>query len=250
MLSNRVFRQYWAALSLGFLVVCTYQSALAQDFGSSVRSMFSYGINFNTRSGFMGGLAFRGSVFAKDSRYHTFALDILDIRDPKEIRSTSTVTRELFVPGKLNHFFGVRAQYGQEWLFFEPSSERGIRLSGSVLGGLSLGLIMPYIIKYDARGGGGNFVVEQYDPQKHPNFQNIQGALSPTTAINGTELAPGVSAKLALTALLGLSGRSYLGFEAGYNADLYSRKIPIMAFAPARSSFGMLYLNFFYGLSR
>lgn len=206
------------------------------------------GLNFNTRGGLLAGASVRVSQRATERRFHTFLVDWVGIKDPKEVRTTGSVTKEAFVPGKTNHFFCLRGQYGQEYLFFEPREERGVRLSGSAAVGLSAGFILPYVIKYDI--GSNPYLVQAYDPRLHPNFQNIQGAISPFSASSDMQTTVGANLKLALTAVLNLNDSNCLGIEAGYNADVFARKIPIMAFTSARSSMGVLYLTLSYGIAK
>lgn len=225
----------------------------AQELGDEeYQTEFLYGINFNTNAGLIGGAVFRYSVAMNPKMRQTFGLEIVNVKNPKEIRVTSGSNSNSYVFGKSNYLFSVRPQYGREVLLFQKAPEEGVRISAVGAIGPSIGVVKPYFIAYQY--GSGDVRIEQYDPGIHggsasgPNT-GIIGS-SGWTRFDGTKLAIGANAKLGFTFELGGFRSSATGFEVGYLIEAFSRKVVIMPLTPNRSIFNSVYLNIYFKSKR
>ena len=89
-------------VSLFFLI---FLEANAQFWNESdenylYKKEFVYGINFNTNGGLIGGANFKYARVINERMYHSFFLEFVAVRDPKEERVTSFISGNNFVPGK------------------------------------------------------------------------------------------------------------------------------------------------------
>ena len=209
---------------------------------------FLYGINFNTNAGLIGGLVFRYSVVMNPKMRQTFGLEIVNVKNPKELRISSGANGNSYVSGKSNYLFSVRPQYGREILLFQKAPDEGVRISAVGAVGPSIGVIKPYFIAYQY--GNGDIRVEQYDPAIHGGSAGGQNSgivgSSGWTRFDGTQLAVGIHAKVGLGFELGGFRSSATGFEVGYLTEAFSRKIVIMPLTQNRSVFHSVYLNIYF----
>jgi hypothetical protein len=209
------------------------------------------GINWNTNGGLVGGLFAKRSVYIRKNMYHYFALELVNVKHPKELRYANPTTGNSFIFYKENYLFSIRPMYGREFLLFRKGEEEGVRVSGLVAGGLTLGWIKPYAIQYDYTdysGGSGPPIDvrnEPYDPSIHTDPQNrILGTGGLLTGIGKSKFSAGISTKAGLIFEIGPSNT---GIEVGGLLEVFPKKIPIMANSPNYNVFTSLYVNIYYG---
>ena len=148
-------------LTAFFIHFSSFSQSNTDDY--SYETQFVYGVNLNTQSGLIGGFAFRYSKAINETVYHSFSLELTDVRHPKEQRRASRLTGEFFTPGKRNSLYVLRPQYGREWVLFRKAEERGIQVNAIGAIGLTIGVVAPYIIDY--RFTNEIVRTEQYDPE-------------------------------------------------------------------------------------
>jgi len=228
-----------------FLLICLLPVASwAQetDEDDEYQTEFLYGINFNTNGGLIGGIVFRYSTVINSKMKQTFGLEIVNVKHPQEIKAQSSPSGNSFVLGKSNYLFVLRPQYGRELLIFRKAQEEGVRISAIGAIGPSFGIIKPYFIVFqDARGQ----VIEQYDPERHRNTNDILGSAR-LTRFDGTQLGLGINAKAGLSFEIGGFRSSATGFEVGALFEAFTRQIVIMPLTENRSVFTSVYLNVFF----
>lgn len=232
-------------ITLILLCFLSLSQALKGQERELYESQLTYGINLNTQAGLIGGFSARYAKRIEERRYHSFSLELIEIKHPKEERLSSLLTGEFFVPGKQNYFFAIRPQYGQELVLFRKAKERGIQVNALAAIGPTLGLEVPYVIVYEQNRLQRRV---QYDPDIH-NFQFIRGSGTPFESLSDMEFIPGGSFKLS--AILEYSGASShaLGLEAGLMVDAFSREVVIMPLAENRSVFSSIFVTIFYGFN-
>lgn len=239
----------FSSLCLGLaLLLTTADFACAQEEETDPEKVFIYGLNFNSRDGILGGLSFRYLKRRAPKRYHVFAFDLVDVKHPKELRTSNPQTGEFFVPGKSNFLYTFRAMYGRENIFFRKSQEQGVQVHGSICAGPAFGVVAPYIIDYQV--SPLQFVREAYDPVRHPNFERIMGTGSLGELLAEGRFVVGGTLKAALTFEYSSIKDNVIGVEAGGLIDVYSEQIEIMPLTENTQIFPTLYLTIFYGISR
>jgi hypothetical protein len=240
------------------LFLCFHQGVMAQ-FGNesseddSYNSEFVLGINFNTNGGLIGGGMFKYSkkLENKERQLQSFALEIVNIKHPKEQLSVSPFTGTSFVYGKRNYLFIVRPQYGREFILFKKAREQGIQVNFIGAGGICLGLAAPYMIRYDDPRDPNDNAVDyfQFDPKKHkdPNF--IRDTGGPFKGLSEAAIHPGLNLKASFSFEFGVIKSNVSGFEAGLNLDLFTKKITMFEIVEpeGRSYYSSIFLTFFFG---
>jgi hypothetical protein len=211
-------------------------------------TQFVYGINLNTQSGLIGGFAFRYSKAINETMYHSFSLELTDVRHPKEQRRPSRLTGEFFTPGKRNFLYVLRPQYGREWVLFKKAEERGIQVNAIGAIGPTIGIVAPYIIDYQFT----NEIIrtEQYDPAIHTSFEAVLGTGSFAQRLTDAKIQLGASLKTSLALEFSAFKGSQVGFEAGMMIDAYSKKVEIMGLAQNKQIYPSAFFTLFYGISK
>ncbi len=218
----------------------------ADDF--AYETQLVYGVNLNTQSGLIGGFAFRYSKAINETMYHSFSLEIVDVRHPKEQRRASRLTGEFFTPGKRNFLYVLRPQYGREWVLFRKADERGIQVNAIGAVGPTIGIVAPYIIDYEFPSQ--EIRTEQYDPNVHTSFEAVLGTGSFAQRISKSKIQLGASLKTSLALEFSAFKGSQVGFEAGMMVDAYSQKVEIMGLAENKQLFPSAFFTLFYGISK
>ena len=233
-------------IAIFFVSFSAFSQSSADDF--SYETQFVYGINLNTQAGLIGGFAFRYSKAINETMYHSFSLEIADVRHPKEQRRASRLTGEFFTPGKRNFLYVLRPQYGREWILFRKAEERGIQVNAIGAVGPTIGIVAPYIINYQYT----NEIIrtEQYDPNVHTSFEAVLGTGSFAKRIAEAKIQLGASLKTSLSLEFSAFKGSQVGFEAGMMIDAYSKQIEIMGLAQNKQVFTSAFFTLFYGISK
>lgn len=248
-----IFKNYLLLGCLLTLVITDGWSQRRSDQDSDVEtynSISSIGVTTNTNSGILGGLVARhsqslsGTLFGKQ-QFRYLALELVNVKHPKELSSQNFVTGSRFTYGKQNYLFVLRPEYGRELMFFNRHSDEGISISGILAAGPSIGLEKPYVIQFQRRPGV--IVSEPYDPVKHAQTELIIGSGSFFQGFDKTKLVPGLHLKTALSFELSAFRDNMTGLEIGFIAEAFSRKIIIMPFAENRSFFTSGYVTLYFG---
>ncbi|AFM02992.1 hypothetical protein Fleli_0517 [Bernardetia litoralis DSM 6794] len=228
------------------IIFSSFSQSDTDDF--DYKTQFVYGINLNTQAGLIGGFAFRYSKAINETMYHSFSLELVDVRHPKEQRRASRLTGEFFTPGKRNFLYVLRPQYGREWILFKKAEERGIQVNAIGAVGPTIGIVAPYIIDYQLT----NEIVltEQYDPNVHTSFEAVLGTSSFAQRLTDAKIQLGASLKTSLSLEFSAFKGSQVGFEAGMMVDAYSKEIEIMGLAQNRKVFTSAFFTLFYGISK
>ncbi len=231
-------------LILSCLLFSDLVPAFAQQEGQEkeAQKIMAYGINFNSRDGIFGGLSFRYLKLRKSKRYHLYSFDLVDIKHPKELRTSNPLTGEFYIPGKANFLYALRALYGRENVFFRKSQEQGVQIHGSLAAGPVLALVAPYIVDYLHPN---NLISRApYHPEQHPNFDNIIGTAPLGEALAEGRFAYGASVRASLTFEYSSIKNNVIGVEAGALIDVLNEKVVIMPLSHNNQVFPTLYLSF------
>ncbi|HEX8350701.1 MAG TPA: hypothetical protein VF598_12125, partial [Hymenobacter sp.] len=161
----------------------------------SYQKEISYGVNFNTRGGLIGGASFRSARSLSQNWSRFWGIEAVEVKHPKEQRVTNPNTGGTYVFGKSNYLFALRPSFGVQRVIFRKAPESGVQVNAILGGGPSIGLLMPYYISYDetirdargqvAPGQQVTIVNKQYDPfvntvdgrivDRAPLFSGISG---------------------------------------------------------------------------
>lgn len=223
------------------------RSVKNDDTEETYKSFTSVGITTNTNSGILGGAVFRQSsalgskMFGKNA-YRYLALELVNVKHPKELSTQDFITGARLVYGKQNYLFVLRPEYGREIALFSRQDDEGISISGIIAAGPSLGFEKPYMVQY--QGSDGRVTTEPFDPNRPGD---IIGAGSFFQGFGKSKVVPGLHIKTAMSFELSAFRDNVTGVEVGFIAEAFSRKITIMADAQNKAFFTSGYLTLYFG---
>jgi hypothetical protein len=202
-----------------------------------------WGINKNSWGGLIGGGVLKFSNKVSDNMYQTIGLEAVNIKHPKENKYSSALGYgRTFVWGKKNYLFSIRGQYGREMILVNKKDPQGIRINAQVAVGPSLGLLVPYYIKYSRNN---RVEIENFDSTIH-TFNNVIGSASFLEGLDELKIKPGINFKAALNFEFG-GARSATAIEVGFLADIFSKEVVMMPTAKNYSVYPTAFITLFYG---
>jgi len=232
-------------LVFGLLLVSSLGFSQTQD-SYEYESEFVWGINKNTSGGLIGGFIFKKSRKISDRMFETFGLEIMNVKHPQEVRRNSNVGN-FFIFGKSNYLYAFRFQYGRDLLLFKKAPQQGVEIKAVTAVGPSLGIIAPYYVEWSEDGGQSSFTKrDQYDPNKI-GPDKILGTGRLFEGLGDSKLALGVNLKAALNFELGTLKTQVTGFEVGFLADAYTKKIEMVPTSKNYAFYPTLFITLFYG---
>lgn len=179
-----------------------------------------WGISKNSWGGLIGGGVLKFSNKVSNSLYRTIGFELVNIKHPKENKYSSPLGYgRTFIWGKKNYFFSFRAQYGREVVLFSKKDQQGIRINAQLAVGPSIGILMPYYIKYSRNN---RMEIENFNSATQ-TFNNVMGSASFFEGINELKIRPGLNLKAALNFEFGTK-KSSTAIEIGFLADAYPKK--------------------------
>lgn len=207
---------------------------------------FLYGFNKNSAGGRLGGIVFKKSKLLREGQFETYGLEIMNVKSDLEVRTNSGAGSS-FIFGKSNYLYAIRLQYGRDYILFSKAAMQGVEVKACFAAGPSIGIVAPYYIKRND-SGGNQFVSEQYDAD-NPNhaFNQIYSHGDFLEGIGQSKIQMGLNLKAALSFEMGVSKRSLTGFEVGFLADAYGKRIPLVPSGKNRAVFPTIFLTVFYG---
>ena len=202
-----------------------------------------WGISKNSWGGLIGGGVIKFSNKVSNSLYRTIGFELVNIKHPKENKYSSPLGYgRTFIWGKKNYFFSFRAQYGREVILFSKKDQQGIRINAQLAVGPSIGILMPYYIKYSRNN---RMEIENFNSATQ-TFNNVMGSASFFEGINELKIRPGLNLKAALNFEFGTK-KSSTAIEIGFLADAYPKKIVIMPTADNYSVYPTAFITLLYG---
>ncbi|MFN8293608.1 MAG: hypothetical protein U0T72_07760 [Chitinophagales bacterium] len=156
--------------------------------------------------------------------------------------------------GLQNKFHAIRINYGVRRMIAEKARRNGVRLSFMAMGGISLGLMVPYYLdlKYQPDGVGGAYEIrsERYSEANRDKFLDKQAINEASTLAKGfakTEPVPGLHGKMGLNFDFGTRDEFVKALEAGVMADIYYKPLPLLINDQNRFYKFSAYISFQFG---
>ena len=234
-------------LLLAFALLLAEPAKAQSDEDEDFQNELSYGVNFNSNGGLIGGAFVRSTYFINENMYQFGGLEVVEVKHRKEKPVFSPISGESFVNGKQNYLFVVRPHYGREIVLFRKAPESGVQVNALAAAGPSLGLLVPYFIDYNYGGQGTDIRTEQYDPDRHIDRDYILGSDSVFRGFGDASLNPGVHFKAGLTFEYGRYRESIAGIEVGFLVERFLNTPIIIPDADNHKTFTSVYLNLYYG---
>ena len=149
--------------------------------------------------------------------------------------------------GKINYFYPVKLGVQVQKLLGNKGNKNGVSLSFNYGGGISLGLLRPYLVEVDK--GNGNYEFVGYNSPDSNYFLNgpIVGGPTFSEGWGKMKITPGIYAKTGLRFDYGKYNEMINGLEIGATAELYSKKIPQMIVVKQYQYFLGAYVTLVFG---
>jgi hypothetical protein len=233
------------ALSLALLVFAglTTQAQVNPD-GSMTyyKRDFQYGFAMHTR-----GFSIN-TKYTLDKGYENkrqFDIDwVGSMKHYREYTFRNTGARA-FVFGKKNGFSILRATFGQQRVIADFENSLNVRVSLHYGAGLNAGILKPEY--YLVSNADGALDEVKFDENQHFFAGQFYGGAKWYKGLNELKVIPGATAKLAMSFEWGKQDDQFKSLETGVMVDLYSQRIPIMAFVENDFVFINLYAALMIG---
>ena len=144
---------------------------------------------------------------------------------------------------KMNNFYQVKLGMGQQRIIGGKGNKNGVAVAVVYAGGLSLGLLKPYLV--DVESGGKRFR-SKYPDIVDSTYQPI-GAAGFTTGWSEVSIKPGAHAKAAMRFDYGRFNETVTAIEVGMMAEFYAEKIPQMMLAKQKQFYFVGYVSILLG---
>jgi hypothetical protein len=177
--------------------------------------------------------------------YHTFRLEAVNIKHPKEVKTRTQVS---FFWGKQNYLYILRPMYGREYVLFKKAPKQGVQVNFFACAGPSLGFVAPYLLQYEF--DGQIIKTSQYNPAIHTNYSFVRGTGSFADSFSQARIQPGLAMKTAISFEFGAFKNSVSGFEAGFSMDAYPKTITLYPSVKGNKVFLGIYVGVYYGNKR
>ena len=157
-----------------------------------------------------------------------------------------------FFFGKESHFFVLRAGVGIRKIIGYKAEKNGVRLSVSYMGGISLGLLIPYYLDLIYDDPNDNFIIvsQKYSEDNKKYFtkvDDIAGASPFRHGLRETEPVPGVYGKVALDFDWGKRDDLVKILEVGLLIDVFYKDIPLFVSNDDKFYFIAALISFQFG---
>ncbi|HTJ52883.1 MAG TPA: hypothetical protein VL443_25690 [Cyclobacteriaceae bacterium] len=226
-------------------LMCTVALAQTQD-SYDYHSEFTWGINKNTYSGFIGGLFFKSAKRLNDKNLRSYGLEIINVKNPQEVRRTS-LSGNQFLYGKSNYLYAIRPQIGLDHILFKKAPQQGAEIKAVFAAGPTFGVVMPYYVQI-SNNGGDVPVYEKYTPAVKTT--DIDGAGRPFQGLSESKIQMGINLKAAINFEIGAVKSSVTGFEGGFLLDAYAQKVIMVPAAKNYAIYPTFFIAIFYGSRR
>ena len=229
-----------------------YESEEAQE-QQEYDKEFTYGLNWNTNGGIIGGISLKFAWQSKvmQTHYNQIGFEIVSVVHPKEIAVGSSKTGSSYIYGKEAGLYVVRANFGREIIIFNKAQEEGVQVSLILAGGPSLGYKKPYFIYFSPSGKDEDVMTVPY--KAHLDENNIYGAAGILTGFDQMTCHFGTHVKTSLNFEFGKFRSNVTGVELGIMYEAYLKemingdKLVLVSKSENRSWYTSLFLTLYLG---
>lgn len=200
------------------------------------------------------GLVYEHGKFKSTRKINFLSFELSEKKHPKEERrspeSPFLGPRNVpYIYGKINNFYQFKVGYGQQRIFGGRANKNGVSVAYIYNGGISLGLLRPYVLEI-ADTNIRDYRKVTYDSPDSIWFTNplfITSGPGIGDGWNKLKLRPGIHAKLGLRFDYGRFKETVTALEVGVNAEYYFQQVPQMMMLKQRQFFFNLYATLLFG---
>jgi len=210
------------------------------------RNEKTLGINLNTNGW---GLGYRYGNRVNFFEKKLYEIDFSLIKHTKEVKSTSSfITSESIIFGKLNYAFDLKAGYGKQNEIYSKHSPGSVAVRSFYSFGPSVAILKPiyYEILYALNDSVYGIQEEKFNPDIHTPG-DISGKASFFKGIDELKLIPGAYIKLGINFEFSQSEHIIHAIEAGAMFTAYLKNLEIMAVDDNQQYFLVLFASYRFG---
>lgn len=194
------------------------------------------------------GLSFEKGKYISTKKTRILQFELNEKKDRKEHKVTAAgyngYNFNTVIVGKLNNFYQFKVSMGEERLIGGKGNKNGVSVSALYTGGLSLGIVKPYIVDVFDQNGGE---FRSSYPTIFDSAYVEQGASGFTTGWKQATFKPGLNAKVAMRFDYGRLNQTVTAIECGLTTEFYFSKIPQMYAVAPKQFFFNAYLSIMFG---
>lgn len=194
------------------------------------------------------GLGYEFGKFKSNRKAILFNFELSEKKHPKEKREGFFDPGHLRVNylafGKKNTFYQGRFGAAMQQVLGGKGNKNGVSVSAIYGGGLTVGLVKPYIIQ--AANQQGDLIDSRYPEIIENDYIEIK-AKGLSGGWNELKVRPGAYAKTAMRFDYGRLNETVTAIEVGLSAEYYANKIPQMIFNKDKQFFFNAYVAILLG---
>ncbi|HAN65380.1 MAG TPA: hypothetical protein DCQ34_03465 [Chitinophagaceae bacterium] len=180
-----------------------------------------------------------------------FQLEISERKHPKEYKQQSDQFVFLEAPliySKQNFFYPVKLGVQQQLVLGNKGNKNGVSITGNLGGGISLGLLRPYMVEVEKNGQRTFVSYNAVDSAQFLGLNSIiYGGPNFGTGWNKLTVTPGFYAKPSVRFDYGRYNELLSAIEVGMTAEFYTKKVPQMVFSEPEQFFFSVYVGLVFG---
>jgi hypothetical protein len=178
-----------------------------------------------------------------------FQLDVSERKHVKEekLQNEFAPTAPVIF-GKVNYFYPVKLGAQKQWVVGNKGNRNGVSISTNIGGGVSLGVLRPYLVEVNKGNGVSEFVgYNSPDSVYFVNLSSIQGGPDLSKGWNKIKITPGLYLKSAARFDYGRYNEMISAVEVGGFAEWYTSKIQQMIDIKQNQFFLGAYVSVIFG---
>ncbi len=176
-----------------------------------------------------------------------FQLDISERKHVKEEKQQIYSNTSPIIYGKINFFYPIKLGVQYQYLLGNKGNKNGVSVTANLGGGLSLGMLRPYMIDLDKQGertfvkyesADSSYFLDQSTHIAGPGFGRGWSDL---------KFTPGLYIKPAVRFDYGKYNEMVSAIEVGLTAEYFTKNIPQMIYIEQKKLFFSAYFSVLFG---
>lgn len=214
----------------------------------SFRKTSAFGIELRT-DGYGAFYELGRRTSARWANIYTLEISEIKQKNEEKVNTLQNLFANSFVYGKENNFYQAKIGFGRQYILGQKGNKNGVAVIASFSGGVSVGLLKPYLLQIEDSTGTRDISYQQDSLAflGGGNNTNIVGSSGFTKGWNQLKVKPGLFVKTALRFDFGRYNETIQAVEVGMSLEAYSDKIPIMIYSNPQRLFFQGHVAFVFG---
>jgi hypothetical protein len=176
-----------------------------------------------------------------------FQLDISERKHVKEEKQQVYSNTSPIIYGKINFFYPIKLGVQYQYLLGNKGNKNGVSVTANLGGGLSLGMLRPYMIDLDKQGERTFVKYESADSSYFLDQSTHIAGPGFGRGWSGLKFTPGLYIKPAVRFDYGKYNEMVSAIEVGLTAEYFTKNIPQMIYIEQKKLFFSAYFSVLFG---